>query len=83
LLEQFSSHSFASTRYENAIPLKSLAAYANAGSGGYTQDLTKTGGMYDQTGVSEEGLVMVTEDRSRTKEDLKEFKVGALSLSDC
>jgi len=39
--------------------------------------------MYDQTGVSEEGLVMVTEDRSRTKEDLKEFKVGALSLSDC
>ncbi|GAA6010762.1 hypothetical protein JCM11491_002934 [Sporobolomyces phaffii] len=77
LVDQYSQHAFASSKYSSAIPLKSLAAYANAGA--YTDNLTRTtsgagGGMYDQTGVSDEGLVMVQEDRSRTKEDLKEFK---------
>ncbi|GAA5878920.1 hypothetical protein JCM16303_007230 [Sporobolomyces ruberrimus] len=77
LLDQHASHSFASTKYSAAIPVKSLAAYASSsgGGGGYTENLTRTtAGGYDQTGVSEEGLVMVQEDRSRTKEDLKEFK---------
>ncbi|GAA5987806.1 hypothetical protein JCM5350_005370 [Sporobolomyces pararoseus] len=78
LLDQYSTHTFSAEKYSSAIPLKSLAAYSNTGGGGHTENLTRTtsgaGGLYDQTGVSDEGLVMVQEDRSRTKEDLKEFK---------
>ncbi|GAA5970391.1 hypothetical protein JCM3765_005683 [Sporobolomyces pararoseus] len=74
LLDQYSNHAFSAEKYSAAIPLKSLAAYSNAG-GAHTENLTRTtSGLYDQTGVSDEGLVMVQEDRSRTKEDLKEFK---------
>ncbi|GAA5928313.1 uncharacterized protein JCM15063_003847 [Sporobolomyces koalae] len=76
LLDQYASHSFASTQFSSTIPIKSLASLAGSGNQQYTDNLTRTtaAGGYDQTGVSEDGLVMVQEDRNRTKDDLKEFK---------
>ncbi|GAA5848705.1 hypothetical protein JCM3766R1_006417 [Sporobolomyces carnicolor] len=79
LIDRYASHAFASNKYAAAIPTKSLAAYTalNTNNSG---DVTRTtsgggGGLYaDQTGVSDEGLVMVQEDRTRTREDLKDFK---------
>ncbi|GAA5829125.1 hypothetical protein JCM5353_005295 [Sporobolomyces roseus] len=75
LLDSFTSHPFTSTKLTSSIPIKSISA---SSTGGHTENLTRTttggGGGYDQTGLSEEGLVMDQDDRNRAQEDLKDFK---------
>ena len=75
LLDTFSSRKFKAHELKEAVPLRSINHYNSQHTENltrYTQDATSVTGM---TGQSDSNLVMDPEDKERTVEDLKGYKV--------
>ncbi|GAA6059294.1 hypothetical protein JCM10212_006687 [Sporobolomyces blumeae] len=79
LLDAFNSHPLKSTHLTSQVPVRTSTTTATTGFGsnalhGTTDNLTRLTTAGDQTGMSDEGLVVDPTNRERAHDDLKEFK---------